>query len=124
MKPVAIIAVVLGGLIGACGKGSGGTNNNCDTCQGQDTPPLIATFTANPAVLPAGGGNVTLSWTVYGATSLSISNGLGTVTPITTPSTGIIQGSIVQGVTETSTLTLTATNAVGKSTRSVYIAVQ
>jgi hypothetical protein len=71
--------------------------------------PTIASFTATPSSLPAGGGSVTLAWTVSGATSLSINQSVGTVTPVTT-------GSTSAQVTATTTFTLTATNSGGSST--------
>ena len=39
-----------------------------------DAPPQILSFTASPTTVPAGGGNVTLHWTVAGATGLSLNN--------------------------------------------------
>jgi hypothetical protein len=114
-KRVAITAVVLGCLLGACS----GHITNCDTCGGELSPPIIAVFSATPSTLPAGGGNVTFSWIVDGATSLSISNGLGTVTPI-----AITADNIIQDVTVTSTFTLSATNARGTAKASVLISVE
>jgi len=113
MKRVAISAVVLGFLLASCG------HSNCDTCHGEESSPIIAAFGATPTKLPAGGGNVAVTWTVYGATSLSLSDGHGRVTQIPVATT-----SIVQDVTVTSTLTLSATNTIGTSTVSVAITVQ
>jgi hypothetical protein len=42
-------------------------------------PPAIASFTATPDELPAGGGDTKLQWSVTGATKLSI-EGIGEVT--------------------------------------------
>jgi hypothetical protein len=69
--------------------------------------PTITSFTATPASLPAGGGNVTLNWATIGATSLSLSDGTGA-----TPVTGI---SKLVSVTASTTFTLIATNAGGSS---------
>ena len=66
------------------------------------TSPVISSFTATPAAI-ATGGTSTLSWSVNGATTLSINQGVGTVTgtsKVVTPSA-------------TTTYTLTATNAIG-----------
>lgn len=77
--------------------------------------PLIGTFTANPGNLPVGGGQTTLSWSVLGASTLSIDQGVGTVTGGT--------GSKIVTVTANTTFTLTATNAQGTSTAQVTVAV-
>ena len=68
------------------------------------TVPTISSFTASPAsILPfAEGGSATLSWSVASATSLSIS-GLGAVTG----------NSIQVSPSQTTTYTLTASNAQG-----------
>ncbi len=73
--------------------------------------PSIASFTANPSAITAGQSS-TLSWSVSGATSLSIS-GVGTVTGT----------SIVVNPALTTTYTLTATNAAGPSTAQATVTV-
>jgi hypothetical protein len=78
--------------------------------------PIITSFTVAPTTLPAGGGSITLAWTVTGATTLSINGGVGTVTPVTT-------GSISGTVTATATFTLTATNASGISMANATVTV-
>jgi len=78
--------------------------------------PIITSFTVAPTTLPAGGGSITLAWTVTGATTLSINGGVGTVTPVTT-------GSISGTVTATATFTLTATNASGNSMANATVTV-
>jgi len=78
--------------------------------------PTITSFTVAPTTLPAGGGSITLAWTVTGATTLSINGGVGTVTPVTT-------GSITGTVTATATFTLTATNASGNSMANATVTV-
>jgi len=49
------------------------------TINAQPLPPSINSFTASPATINSGQSS-TLSWTVSGATSLSIDNGVSTVT--------------------------------------------
>ena len=78
--------------------------------------PTINSFTATPNNLVVGGGPVTLAWNVTGATSLSIDQGVGPVTPVTV-------GSTVVQVTTTTTFTLTATNATGSRTFTVTVTV-
>ncbi len=80
---------------------------------GSGTPaaPVITSFTSNPSSIQAG-QSATLSWSVTGATTLSIS-GIGTVTGTSTtvsPST-------------TTTYTLTATNSGGSSTATTTVTV-
>ena len=75
--------------------------------------PTIASFTATPASLPTGGGPVTLSWVTTDATTLSIDNGVGTVTGT----------SAVVNVAANTTFTLTATNAAGAVTQTTGVAV-
>ncbi len=75
--------------------------------------PTIASFTATPASLPVGGGNVTLDWATIGATSVSIDNGIG-----------IVNGtSKVVPVTSNTTFTLTATNVIGSPTAQTSVVV-
>ena len=75
-------------------------------------PPVISTFTAAPTSIVAG-QSATLSWSVSGATSLSLDNGLGTVTGT---SKSVSPASTV-------TYTLTATNTGGSVTAKVTITV-
>ena len=70
--------------------------------------PVIASFTATPATLPAGGGSVTLTWATTNATTLAIDNGVGVVTGT----------SKAVNVAANTTFTLTATNPSGAVTRS------
>src|SRR5262249_40467260 len=69
-----------GGNIGAVGNGEP-TDQFGLFGGGSSTPaaPVIASFTATPATIQAG-QSVTLSWSVTGATSLSIAPAPGTVT--------------------------------------------
>lgn len=77
------------------------------------TLPKIVSFKATPNSLTAGGGNVTLSWDVSGATGISINQSVGTVTGT----------SIVVHVTSSKTFTLSATNASGTTTADAAVTV-
>lgn len=76
--------------------------------------PTISSFNASSAEILAG-QSVTLSWNVAGATSLSINQGVGTVTG---------QNQIVVSPTTTTSYTLSATNAQGTNTRTVKVVVE
>lgn len=78
--------------------------------------PTIVSFTANPSTVAAGGDSVKLTWKVNGATSLSISSGVGSVTPVDS-------GSVTIFVTASTTFTLTATNSAGNVTSDALVAV-
>ena len=65
-------------------------------------PPTISSFVATPSSITSGAASV-LSWTVTNATTLSINNGVGTVTGTSVP----------VAPTATTTYTLTATNSAG-----------
>ncbi|MCY1076656.1 beta strand repeat-containing protein [Archangium lansingense] len=75
-------------------------------------PPTISSFTATPSMINAG-QSTTLSWATTGATSLSISPGVGTVTGT----------SVTVSPATTTTYTLTATNAVGSVTATTTVTV-
>jgi hypothetical protein len=75
-------------------------------------PPVITTFTADPALLPRGGGAVTLAWAVTGATQLSVAPGVGDVTG---------QTMTLTTVTTTTTFTLTAVGPGGVDTATVTV---
>ncbi len=75
-----------------------------------DPRPTISVFTGTPATISAG-QSATLSWSVSGATSLSLDNGIGAVTG----------SSVSVSPTATTTYTLTATNATGSSTAQTAI---
>ena len=78
--------------------------------------PVIVSFTANPSTVPAGGDSVKLTWKVDGATSLSISSGVGTVTPNDS-------GSVTVFVSSSTTFTLKATNSAGDVTANALVTV-
>jgi hypothetical protein len=85
-------------------------------CSSGGSGPTINSFTATPATLPAGGGSVTLAWSVSGATSLSIDQSVGIVTPVTS-------GSMAIHVTASTIFTLTAVGSSGNSTMTAQITV-
>ncbi len=68
----------------------------------------IQSFTATPATLPPGGGQVTLNWSFWLASAASIDNGVGAV-PAADTASYYSQGSRVVNVTANTTFTLTAT---------------
>src|SRR6056297_971719 len=76
------------------------------------TSPTINSFTASPPSITSGDSS-TLSWSVTDADTLSINQGIGTVTGT----------SITVSPTTTTTYTLTATNAAGSVTQSVIVTV-
>ena len=76
--------------------------------------PPTGTFTASPASLPAGGGNVKLTWTSTNASSASIDQGVGAEP---------VSGSTTVSVTTTKTFTLTLTNPNGSKTYTTTVTV-
>jgi len=84
---------------------SGGTAN----------PPNISTFVAQPATIAAGGTSA-LSWSVSGATFLSIDGGVGPVTPVSS-------GSVTVKPATTTTYTLSAQNGAGTTTAQATVTV-
>jgi len=74
--------------------------------------PAITSFTATPSLITAGGAS-TLSWSVTGATSLSISPAIGTVTGT----------SVTVSPAATTAYTLTASNATGSASLSTTVTV-
>ena len=76
--------------------------------------PTILSFTAAPGSLPAGGGSTTLSWSVVGATKITVDGGVGDVTG---------QSSKAVTVAATKSFTLTAENANGSVTATADVTV-
>ncbi len=76
-------------------------------------PPIISSFSASPTQIPSGATS-TLSWNISGATSISIDNGIGTVTGSSTTTPAL---------TASTTYTITATNVNGTSTSSASVIV-
>jgi hypothetical protein len=77
-------------------------------------PPVITWFTAAPLSIVEG-HSATLAWNVTGATSLSINQGVGSVSGAT--------GSEVVSPTTTTTYTLTASNTAGTVTADATVTV-
>jgi hypothetical protein len=78
------------------------------------TPRPLISFSVTPATLPLGGGTVTVSWNVLGASSVSIVPGRAEAEA---------QGQFFMTVDETTTFVLSATNASGTSTSTVTVLV-
>jgi len=74
--------------------------------------PVIPSFIATPSTINSGQASI-LSWSVNGASSISINNGVGVVTG----------SSVSVSPTQTTTYTLTATNASGSVTKTVTVTV-
>src|SRR5262249_55066966 len=66
--------------------------------------------------LPSGGGTVTLSWSVSGASNIAIDQGVGDVTSVSSNSKAV-------SVTSSKTFSLTATNAKGSSSQQASVTV-
>ena len=76
--------------------------------------PTIASFSASPVAVAAGGGMVTLSWSSANAVGLSIDNGVGDVTGLSSKTVN---------VTTPTTFTLTAANPAGTVTATTAVTV-
>jgi hypothetical protein len=85
----------------------------CGTSSEVKTVPTINSFTATPESLLSA-GSVKLEWNVTGASSLSINQNVGTVTPND-------NGSKTVNVSTTQTFTLTATNSTGSVTKDATV---
>jgi hypothetical protein len=112
---IALLAAACGdGAGGTGGGGSGGTGGTGGPggISGGNGTPVILSFSASPASLPAA-GQATLRWQVTGASSLSIDQGVGAVTGEST----------AVNVTATTIYTLTATNAMGASQATTAVVV-
>src|SRR5689334_4745916 len=106
---------VLLALMGVSPSCLGGGSGNGDS-GGGGTPsglPVITSFTAAPSTLPAGGGPVTLAWSVTGADQITIDQGVGPVAGTQVEST----------IGATTIFTLTASNSAGAVTRSAIATV-
>ena len=77
------------------------------------TAPTIASFSAAPSQIAAGQRS-TLTWSVSGATTVSLDNGIGDVSNLTSTSVAPAQ---------TTTYTLTATNSAGAATATATVTV-
>lgn len=83
-------------------------------CSGSGGVPVITAFSAGSTTVDAG-GTVELDWTVSGASSLAIDNGVGTVTG---------RSSLRVTPSQTTTYTLTASNAKGSVSAKTTITVK
>ncbi len=95
--------------------GAGGSTGKIVGVTVQQSPvlPVISSFSASPNSISTGQSS-TLSWVVSGSTSLSLSQGIGTVTGTTK----------TISPTSTTTYVLTATNAAGSVTASATVSLQ
>lgn len=84
---------------------------------GSPPPPAITAFTASQSYVTIG-ETISLSWETSGADSLSIDQGIGDVTSLTSAGSGSTE--VV--VNSSTTFTLSASNTNGTSTRSIEIA--
>lgn len=95
--------------------------NGCDAVTRSITvvvreEPVIDSFSATPGVITEKGGGASLSWSVTGATSVSIDKGIGNVAEAA--------GTRAVTPNEQTTYTITATNACGSVSREVIVGVQ
>ncbi|MBV9303958.1 MAG: hypothetical protein JOY62_14830 [Acidobacteriaceae bacterium] len=96
----------------ATNSGGSVTAHASVTVKSSSALPTISSFSANPSSITAGNSS-TLSWSVTGATSLSISPGIGSVTGT----------SVSVSPTATTTYTLTATNSSGSVSATASVTV-
>jgi sugar lactone lactonase YvrE len=107
MKLIALFALIFS--LAGCG----GSNNQATTSTPAAPTPSVANFKASAASITAG-DSVTLTWAASNATTVTIDNGVGTVTG----------ASVSVKPTKTTTYTLTAANSAGtKVTAAVTITV-
>lgn len=107
----AVVALIM--LMG-CGCGGASSSSNGAVTQA----PAIAMFAATPAIIQ-NGESTTLSWSVTGATTLSIQSGSDTLNG--SNSTAISSTSVSVQPNQTTQYTLTATNALGSTTSNVTV---
>ncbi len=94
LRKAPVVAVLMAAMVvSACG--GGGTSDS--PTPPPTSAPVISSFTATPTNIPSCSSS-TLSWSVSGATTLSISQDVGTVTGMSTS----------VSPTKTTTYTLTA----------------
>ena len=94
--------------------GPNGTATATVTVTVNQVPPTI-TFSASPTAVSSGGSS-TLTWSTANATSLTIDNGVGSVTPAS--------GSVpVSNIKQTTTFTATATGPGGTATATATVSV-
>ncbi len=83
------------------------------TPSGPGASPVISSFAANPSTITAG-QTATLSWSVSGGTTISIDNGVGDVSTVTSKTVSPAQ---------TTTYRLTAANSAGSASAAVTVTV-
>jgi polyhydroxybutyrate depolymerase len=106
--------VVVAAFAAGCGGGGGsGSASTPPAPQLPAAPPVISSFASSPTSISAGQSS-TLSWSVSGATSLALDNGIGDVTSAS---------SRTVSPTATTTYVLTARNAGGSVTASTTVTV-
>lgn len=108
---IAVVALALSLSTTGCGGGS--TSSGCGSSCGVTTP--TGTFSASPTSI-SDGSSTTLSWTSENATSASIDNSVGSVTPVS-------GGSVKVSPTTTTTYTLTLTGSGGSATYQAAVTV-
>ena len=113
MKAMYAALLVVSSMSALAGCGGGGGSSPVAPPPPPAPPPTISAFAAAPASITAGQSS-TLSWTVSGAASLSLDNGIGSVTGTSTRAVS---------PTATTTYVLTATNAAGSVTASTTVSV-
>jgi Tol biopolymer transport system component len=107
----AVVAFALS--LSTTGCGSGNNGGGCGSSCGVALP--TGTFSASPTSI-TGGSSTTLSWTSANATSASIDNGVGSVTPVS-------GGSAKVSPATTTTYTLTLTGSGGSVTYQAAVTV-
>jgi hypothetical protein len=114
MRKLLLLASLAMSLVG-CGGGGGGGGAGTATATpppATASAPTISSFTATPPLIQSGQSS-TLNWSVSNATSVSISQGIGTVTGV----------SKVVVPTTTTAYTLTAANGNGSVTATATVTV-
>jgi hypothetical protein len=92
---------------------NGDTSEPSDSASSQMAPPVINSFSASPGSIETGESS-TLSWSVTGATTVSIDQGIGNVA---------LNGSRVVNPAASTVYTLLATNAGGSMTATAMVGV-
>jgi flagellin-like protein len=92
---------------------AGASNSSATVTITMPNPPAINTFAANASTITAGQSS-TLQWITTGATSVSIDNGIGIVSP---------SGTQAVSPTATTNYVITATNSGGSSTQTTTVTV-
>jgi hypothetical protein len=95
---------------------NGGQSTGAQVTVFVDQPPVINSFTISDDTVVSG-APVTLAWSVVGAQTLSIDNGVGAVTPLTTGTRNITAPA------STTTYTLTAGNDFGSVTAQLTLTI-